>query len=43
GSLESFKSGDQVILTQSAMSIEDLIGKFMVSSSPADKKSKDSQ
>ena len=40
GSPDNLKNGDQIILTQSAVSLEDLIGKFMVSGSPGDKKSK---
>lgn len=39
GSPDMLKNGDQLILTQSAMSIEDLIGKFLVNGSPGDKKS----
>lgn len=40
GSPQNLKNGDQILLTQSAVSLEDLIGKFMVSGSPGDKKSK---
>ncbi len=35
------KNGDEMILTQSAMQLEDLIGKFLVNGSPSDKKSPD--
>ncbi|HEY8585777.1 MAG TPA: outer membrane lipid asymmetry maintenance protein MlaD [Rhodanobacter sp.] len=38
GSPESLKDGDEMILTQSAMQLEDLIGKFLVNGSPGDKK-----
>jgi phospholipid/cholesterol/gamma-HCH transport system substrate-binding protein len=38
GSPDSLKQGDEMILTQSAMKLEDLIGKFLVNGSPADKK-----
>ena len=38
GSPDSLKNGDQMILTQSAMQLEDLIGKFLVNGSPGDKK-----
>jgi phospholipid/cholesterol/gamma-HCH transport system substrate-binding protein len=34
GSPNSLKDGDQLILTQSAVQLEDLIGKFLVSGSP---------
>ncbi|HEX7369566.1 MAG TPA: outer membrane lipid asymmetry maintenance protein MlaD [Rhodanobacteraceae bacterium] len=34
GSPEFLKSGDEIILTQSAMSIENLIGKFLVNGGP---------
>ncbi|KGI76851.1 outer membrane lipid asymmetry maintenance protein MlaD [Oleiagrimonas soli] len=37
GSPDSFKNGDEVILTQSAVQLEDLIGKFLVNGSPSDK------
>ncbi|MEO5811168.1 MAG: outer membrane lipid asymmetry maintenance protein MlaD [Rhodanobacter sp.] len=37
GSPDALKQGDEMILTQSAMQLEDLIGKFLVSGSPADK------
>ncbi|HET8899843.1 MAG TPA: outer membrane lipid asymmetry maintenance protein MlaD [Rhodanobacteraceae bacterium] len=40
GSPDMFVNGDQVILTQSAMQLEDLIGKFLVNGSP-DKDKKD--
>jgi phospholipid/cholesterol/gamma-HCH transport system substrate-binding protein len=29
-----FKAGDEVVLTQSSMQLEDLIGKFLVSGGP---------
>jgi phospholipid/cholesterol/gamma-HCH transport system substrate-binding protein len=35
------KDGDEMILTQSAMQLEDLIGKFLVNGSPSDKKDAD--
>lgn len=38
GSPEALKDGDEMILTQSAMQLEDLIGKFLVSGSSSDKK-----
>jgi phospholipid/cholesterol/gamma-HCH transport system substrate-binding protein len=38
GSPDSLKDGDEMILTQSAMQLEDLIGKFLVNGSPGDKK-----
>lgn len=38
GSPEPLKDGDEMILTQSALQLEDLIGKFLVSGSPGDKK-----
>ncbi|MEO7067561.1 MAG: outer membrane lipid asymmetry maintenance protein MlaD [Rhodanobacter sp.] len=38
GSPDPLKNGDQMILTQSAMQLEDLIGKFLVNGSPSDKK-----
>lgn len=38
GSPDVLKNGDEMILTQSAMQLEDLIGKFMVNGSPSDKK-----
>ncbi|MEO7072683.1 MAG: outer membrane lipid asymmetry maintenance protein MlaD [Rhodanobacter sp.] len=41
GSPDALKDGDEMILTQSAMQLEDLIGKFLVSGSPADKKPAD--
>jgi phospholipid/cholesterol/gamma-HCH transport system substrate-binding protein len=34
GSPNSLKDGDQLVLTQSSMQLEDLIGKFLVSGSP---------
>ncbi len=37
GSPEVLKDGDEMILTQSAMQLEDLIGKFLVNGSPSDK------
>ncbi|MEO7051227.1 MAG: outer membrane lipid asymmetry maintenance protein MlaD [Rhodanobacter sp.] len=38
GSPDVLKNGDEMILTQSAMQLEDLIGKFLVNGSPSDKK-----
>lgn len=38
GSPEFLKNGDEMVLTQSAMQLEDLIGKFLVNGSPAEKK-----
>lgn len=38
GSPVMLKNGDEMILTQSALQLEDLIGKFLVNGSPADKK-----
>ncbi len=38
GSPDVLKNGDEMILTQSAMQLEDLIGKFLVNGSPGDKK-----
>lgn len=38
GSPDPLKDGDEMILTQSAMQLEDLIGKFLVNGSPSDKK-----
>ena len=38
GSPDMLKNGDEMILTQSAMQLEDLIGKFLVNGSPGDKK-----
>lgn len=37
GSPDALKDGDEMILTQSAMQLEDLIGKFLVNGSPSDK------
>ncbi|MGN6741266.1 outer membrane lipid asymmetry maintenance protein MlaD [Dyella sp.] len=37
GSPDMLKDGDEMILTQSAMQLEDLIGKFLVNGSPSDK------
>jgi len=34
GSPESLKNGDELVLTQSAMQLEDLIGKFLVNGGP---------
>jgi len=42
GSPDMLKDGDELVLTQSALQIEDLIGKFLVSGSPSDKKPADS-
>ena len=41
GSPDMLKDGDELVLTQSALQIEDLIGKFLVSGSPSDKKPAD--
>ena len=38
GSPDVLEDGDEMILTQSAMQLEDLIGKFLVNGSPGDKK-----
>jgi len=38
GSPDMLKDGDQVVLTQSALQLEDLIGKFLVNGSPSDNK-----
>ncbi|HEV7776586.1 MAG TPA: outer membrane lipid asymmetry maintenance protein MlaD [Luteibacter sp.] len=38
GSPDMLKDGDEMVLTQSALQLEDLIGKFLVSGSPGDKK-----
>jgi len=38
GSPDMLKDGDELVLTQSAMQLEDLIGKFMVNGSSGDKK-----
>jgi phospholipid/cholesterol/gamma-HCH transport system substrate-binding protein len=38
GSPDMLKDGDELVLTQSALQIEDLIGKFLVSGSSSDKK-----
>lgn len=38
GSPEMLRNGDEMILTQSAVQLEDLIGKFLVNGSPGDKK-----
>ena len=35
GSPENLKNGDEIVLTQSAMQLEDLIGKFLVSGGPS--------
>ena len=37
GSPEMFKNGDEFVLTQSSMQLEDLIGKFLVNGSPSSK------
>jgi phospholipid/cholesterol/gamma-HCH transport system substrate-binding protein len=37
GSPDLFKDGDEFVLTQSSMQLEDLIGKFLVNGSPAQK------
>lgn len=39
GSPDALKDGDEMILTQSALQLEDLIGKFLVSGSSGDKSS----
>ncbi|AIF46819.1 outer membrane lipid asymmetry maintenance protein MlaD [Dyella japonica] len=41
GSPDMLKNGDELVLTQSALQIEDLIGKFLVSGSSSDKKPAD--
>ena len=41
GSPDMLKDGDELVLTQSALQIEDLIGKFLVNGSPSDKKPAD--
>jgi phospholipid/cholesterol/gamma-HCH transport system substrate-binding protein len=41
GSPDALKEGDEMVLTQSAMQLEDLIGKFLVNGSPSDKKDTD--
>ncbi|TCV92134.1 phospholipid/cholesterol/gamma-HCH transport system substrate-binding protein [Luteibacter rhizovicinus] len=38
GSPEFLKDGDEMVLTQSALQLEDLIGKFLVNGSPSDNK-----
>jgi phospholipid/cholesterol/gamma-HCH transport system substrate-binding protein len=38
GSPEMLRNGDEMVLTQSAMQLEDLIGKFLVNGAPAEKK-----
>ena len=43
GSPEMLKNGDELILTQSAMQLEDLIGKFLVNGSSSDSKAGASQ
>ena len=37
GSPDMFKNGDEFVLTQSSMQLEDLIGKFLVNGSPSQK------
>lgn len=39
GSPDALKNGDEMVLTQSAMQLEDLIGKFLVNGSSSDQKS----
>ena len=39
GSPTFLAEGDELILTQSALQLEDLIGKFLVNGSPSDNKS----
>ncbi|WP_266157410.1 outer membrane lipid asymmetry maintenance protein MlaD [Dyella silvatica] len=41
GSPDPLKNGDELVLTQSALQLEDLIGKFLVSGTPGDKKPAD--
>ncbi len=41
GSPDAFKDGDEFVLTQSSMQLEDLIGKFLVNGGP--QKSADAQ
>jgi ABC-type transport system involved in resistance to organic solvents, periplasmic component len=41
GSPDALKNGDEMILTQSAMQLEDLIGKFLVNGSSSDSKPAD--
>ncbi len=41
GSPDALKDGDEMILTQSAMQLEDLIGKFLVNGSSSDKQPAD--
>ena len=41
GSPEMLKDGDEFVLTQSSIQLEDLIGKFLVSGSSTDKKGAD--
>lgn len=43
GSPDPLKNGDELVLTQSALQLEDLIGKFLVSGSPGDKKADDTK
>jgi phospholipid/cholesterol/gamma-HCH transport system substrate-binding protein len=38
GSPEMLRNGDEMVLTQSAMQLEDLIGKFLVNGAPTEKK-----
>ncbi len=40
GSPDSLRDGDEIILTQSAMQLEDLIGKFLVNGPPGGNKGK---
>ncbi|WP_430387594.1 outer membrane lipid asymmetry maintenance protein MlaD [Dyella sp. 20L07] len=42
GSPDMLKGGDELVLTQSALQIEDLIGKFLVNGSPSGQKDADS-
>jgi len=42
GSPDMLKNGDEMILTQSAMQLEDLIGKFLVNGSGSGKSGSDS-
>ncbi|KAB2900662.1 MAG: outer membrane lipid asymmetry maintenance protein MlaD [Dokdonella sp.] len=43
GSPDMFKDGDEFVLTQSSMQLEDLIGKFLVNGSPASKPAADDE
>jgi phospholipid/cholesterol/gamma-HCH transport system substrate-binding protein len=43
GSPEYLQDGDELVLTQSALQLEDLIGKFLVNGSPSDNKNGSAQ